>query len=303
MEEQGWEVPATFAELESLCEAIQAEGMLPGIADARLTGGPFSAVFNLAKTSWLTTPEGVAWESRFLLGEADAAGMWEGTMDYVQRYMDLCMFTTDPEDRGNPELILDYLGNRKSVFCTAVQTVNITELPETGDQLGLMPYIGLDGSKNVYMYNPSSYFGISRRLTELPLAEAMLTTMGNIRATVPVLLTNAPMSAVPDMTSRKRRVSLFPPSFRSRAPIIFARPVLNMAPPTMNRPTIITTMGLAKPDNASCVVITPLTARTRSAHKATMSARIFPHTKKMAAIRRVARVIIMFCFTVKFMQS
>ena len=52
--------------------------------------------------------------------------------------------------------------------------------------------------------------GISRRLTELPLAEAMLTTMGNIRATVPVLLTKEPMSAVPDMTSRKRRVSLFP---------------------------------------------------------------------------------------------
>lgn len=29
-----------------------------------------------------------------------------------------------------------------------------------------MPFISEDGSKNLYMYSPSSYIGISRRLTE-----------------------------------------------------------------------------------------------------------------------------------------
>ena len=47
---------------------------------------------------------------------------------------------------------MDYLGNRKAVFCTMVATVNITEFPETGDELGIMPYISEDGSKNIYMY-------------------------------------------------------------------------------------------------------------------------------------------------------
>lgn len=92
--------------------------------------------------------------------------MWEGTMAYVQRYLDMGMFTTDPEDRNNPEVLLDYLGNRKAVFCTMVLPVNITELPDTGDKLGMMPYIGEDGRKNIYMYSPSSYVGISRRLAE-----------------------------------------------------------------------------------------------------------------------------------------
>lgn len=87
-------------------------------------------------------------------------------MDYVRRYMDIGMFTTDPEDRNNPDMILDYLGNRKAVFCTAVMTVSITEFPETGDKIGMMPFISEDGSKNIYMYNPTSYIGISRRLTE-----------------------------------------------------------------------------------------------------------------------------------------
>lgn len=166
MEEHGWQVPRNFAELEALCGEIREAGLIPGVLGTQLTGNAFSTVFNLAKTDWLTTPEGVTWESRFLSGEADAAGMWEGTMDYVQRYMDLGMFTTDPEDRNNPDVFLDYLGNRKAVFCTAVMTLSITEIPETGDKIGMMPFISEDGSKNIYMYNPTSYIGISRRLTE-----------------------------------------------------------------------------------------------------------------------------------------
>lgn len=87
-------------------------------------------------------------------------------MDLVQRYIDMGMFTVDPEDRINVELIQDYLGGRKAVFCTAVQPVSYTEFPDTGDELGMMPYIGEDDGKNVYMYSPFWYFGISRRLTE-----------------------------------------------------------------------------------------------------------------------------------------
>jgi raffinose/stachyose/melibiose transport system substrate-binding protein len=166
MEEHGWAVPSNFAELEELCGEIRQAGLIPGVVGTQLTGGPFSTVFNLAKTSWLTTPEGGQWQDSFLAGNATAAGRWEDTMDYVQRYIDAGMLTTDPDDRSNPELILDYLGNRKAVFCTVVQTVSITELPETGDRLGMMPYIGEDGSKNVYMYSPTFYFGLSKRLTE-----------------------------------------------------------------------------------------------------------------------------------------
>lgn len=166
MEEHGWAVPSSFAELEALCREIQAAGLIPGVIGTQLTGNAFSAVFNLAKTSWLTTPAGVAWEQDFLAGNATAAGAWEGTMDYVQRLLDAGFFTPDPENRSNPDLILDYLGNRKAVFFTAVMTVNITELPGSGDRLGMMPYISEDGSKNIYMYSPTSYLGLSKRLAE-----------------------------------------------------------------------------------------------------------------------------------------
>lgn len=41
-----------------------------------------------------------------------------------------------------------------------------TELADSGDELGMMPFISRNGRKNLYMYNPSSYIGISRRLAE-----------------------------------------------------------------------------------------------------------------------------------------
>lgn len=166
MEEHGWKIPSNFEELSALCKEIKAAGLIPGIIGTQLTGNPFSAVFNLAKTSWLTTPEGVRWEQDFLAGKATAAGMWEGTMAYVQRYIDIGMFHTDPEDRSSFTLIKEYLGGRKAVFCTATASVDYTKFEDSGDELGLMPYISEDGSKNVYMYNPSVYFGISKRLTE-----------------------------------------------------------------------------------------------------------------------------------------
>ena len=165
MEEYGWQVPENFAGLKALCEEIRAAGLIPGVVGTELTGNTFSAVFNLAKTSWLTTPEGRAWEQAFLTGDATAAGMWEDTMDYVQQYIDIGMFETDPGALSNSALVREYLGGRKAVFCTATWASSITEL-ESGDQLGLMPYIGEDGSKNIYMYNPSSYIGISKRLTQ-----------------------------------------------------------------------------------------------------------------------------------------
>lgn len=166
MEEHRWEVPTNRAELEALCGAIRAEGLIPGVVGTMLTGGPFTTVFSLAKTGWLTTPEGVRWERDFLAGEASAAGRWEETMDLVQAYLDMGMLTCDPEDRISVELIADYLGNRKAVFCTVVQPVSYTKFPDTGDELGMMPYIGEDGGKNVYVYSPFYYFGLSRRLAE-----------------------------------------------------------------------------------------------------------------------------------------
>lgn len=165
MEENGWKVPANFEELELLCGEIREAGLMPGVIGTRLTGNTFEAAVNLAKTDWLTTPAGSQWERDFLAGDASAAEMWGSTVDYIQKYIDIGMLHTDPEDRDNGTLLNEYLGGRKAVFLIATATIFTTTL-ENGDEVGMMPYIGEDGSKNVYMYSPSCYFGLSQRLAE-----------------------------------------------------------------------------------------------------------------------------------------
>lgn len=165
MKEKGWKVPENFEELKALCGEIEKEGLAPGMLGTQLTGNAFSAVFNLAKTDWFTTPEGVTWEKDFLAGDAAAAGTWEKTMDYVQEYIDIGMFHTAPDNPSNTDIIEEYMAKRKTVFFTMAAPMDSTHL-SNGDEVGMMPYISRDGGKNIYMYNPTSYIGISKRLTE-----------------------------------------------------------------------------------------------------------------------------------------
>ena len=93
--------------------------------------------------------------------------------------------------------------------------------------------------------------GMRKREADAPVLAAIDTTMGSISATVPVLLTKPPISPVARTTTRNSRVGLPLPRRDNRAPIILARPVLKMAPPTTNSPTIIITIGFENPDRAS----------------------------------------------------
>ena len=134
--------------------------------------------------------------------------------------------------------------------------------------------------------------GMSKRLGFIFALIAMLTTIGIMIATVPVLLTNAPMNEVTAITSTNRRVSLLPARRISLELIIFASPVWNMAPPTTKSPTIMITDVLEKPENASCGVGSriPSIMSSASAHNATMSDRILPEMKNTIVNSRVAKV-------------
>ena len=124
MEEHGWELPENLAELEALCGQIRGARLEPGCIGMQLTGVPFATVFNLAKTGWFSTLEGVNWERDFLAGSATAAGKWEDTMDYVQKYIDIGMFNADPEDHSGGSVLKNFAGTREAVFCTSMQALS-----------------------------------------------------------------------------------------------------------------------------------------------------------------------------------
>ena len=130
----------------------------------------------------------------------------------------------------------------------------------------------------------------------MPDPAAMLMMMGIMRATVPVLLTKAPMKDVTSITRRKVMVSLPRESAMSLLPVSLARPVCMMAPPTTKSPIIMMTMGEEKPARASAGVRIPRTSRAARAVSATMSALTLPHINMATVITNMIRVIVMLYF-------
>ena len=157
----------------------------------------------------------------------------------------------------------------------------------------MMRFGGVPISVSIPPMLPANASGINKREGFPPMERDMLTTMGSISATVPVLLTKAPTKAVANMSKTNKRVSFSPAKRRMPVPMRRARPVLKMPPPTMKSAPIMMTMGLEKPLNASSGVRTPVRTRERAAQIATKSARMRPLTKQTAARIKTTNVMVM----------
>ena len=77
-------------------------------------------------------------------------------MDYIRKYVDIGMFNADPEDHSDGNVLKNFVGNRKAVFCTSMQALSSTRL-ENGDEIGLMPFISEDGETYRVAFTANSY--------------------------------------------------------------------------------------------------------------------------------------------------
>ena len=123
--------------------------------------------------------------------------------------------------------------------------------------------------------------GIKNFFVEILALLAILTTIGSITATVPVLLTKAPINAVTSITKINNLLSLFPANRKIRLLIILANPVRKIPPPTINNPIIMMTTEFENPESASAGVSISVSIKANSAHKATRSDRTFPLMKNI----------------------
>ena len=139
---------------------------------------------------------------------------------------------------------------------------------------------------------PAKAKGMSRRELLNPPCAAMLTIIGIIRATVPVLLTKAPIADVASMTSKNALVSLPFAMPIIRLPTARARPVWSMAPPTTKSPVIMMTTDEEKPEKASDGVSMPERMSTTRAVKATMSLLRRPQMNRAMVTASTMRVIV-----------
>ena len=93
LEKNGWTLPTSLKELEELAPKVKAAGYDLCLDDIQLPGYGFQYLCDILDTGWLNTPDGRAWQTAFLKGEAtleDTPEMLE-SMSILQKWRDLGM--------------------------------------------------------------------------------------------------------------------------------------------------------------------------------------------------------------------
>ena len=166
LEEMDAELPQNYDDLVALKEKCDERGIKLCVMSGKLPGGLFQVVTNIAQMNFLDTPDGAAWEKAFLAGEDVDYSVWDDTLAYMQKLIDIGFFELVEENplSTSTENGL-YSGN--TLFAISQSSFNPDGGKDvTDDEFGLMPFISEDGSANYYIYNPGSFIGISNELLE-----------------------------------------------------------------------------------------------------------------------------------------
>ena len=169
LEEHGWELPKSFADLENLAEEAKAAEVQLCLAQIAYPGYGFQYMCNIAETAFLGTFQGKQWQKDYLTGKAnvsDTQGMMD-CMEYIQKWKDLGMFTMNDKNPQSDDETRNEFMEGNTLFLLGSKN-GIGETDDTKDQFGLMPYLSEDGSQNVYILNVTRYHGLSKKLEENP---------------------------------------------------------------------------------------------------------------------------------------
>lgn len=165
LEKNGWTLPTSFKEREELAPKVKAAGYDLCLDEIQLPGYGFQYLCDILDTGWLNTPDGRAWQTAFLKGEAtleDTPEMLE-SMSILQKWRDLGMLN------GNGDITSDNdtrskMAEGNTLFLLG--SSNVFSADETTDEFGLMPFLSEDGTRNTFVLNVNRYVGLNKHLEE-----------------------------------------------------------------------------------------------------------------------------------------
>ncbi len=165
--ELGWEVPKNFEEFKALVKVIRETGIDPAAAQFKLPGNGFFDVFTMAKTGFLSTPEGHRWEQEFKNGDATAAEGLSTAVEAIQQLIDCGFLDAEDTTRSSSETTNYFYDRGAAMYLNAGTIPRYTQNEDgTGDEYGIMPFYGPGMDNMVLIQQPQRYFGLSKELAE-----------------------------------------------------------------------------------------------------------------------------------------
>lgn len=165
LQENGWELPQSLAELRELAPKVEEAGYQLALDNIALPGFGFQYLCNILDTTYLNTLEGRRWQSAYLTGEANASDNAElmSALSVLDEWRDLGMLNGNgdtADDAGTVRKVAE--GNTLFWLCSKL------ELPDgsTPENFGWMPYLSEDGSGNTFILNVNRYVGLNKHLQD-----------------------------------------------------------------------------------------------------------------------------------------
>ena len=165
LEKNGWTLPTSLKELEELAPQVEAAGYNLCLDEIQLPGYGFQYLCDILDTGWLNTPDGRAWQTAFLKGEAtleDTPEMLE-SMSILQKWRDLGMLNGNGDPTSDNDTRLK-MAEGNTLFLLG--NSNVFSEDETTDEFGLMPFLSEDGTRNTFVLNVNRYIGLNKHLEE-----------------------------------------------------------------------------------------------------------------------------------------
>ena len=181
LDKHGWTLPTNLTEMAELKVKAEEAGVIFCRDQLQFPGYGFQYLCNILDTGFLSSLDGLAWQEKFLRGEAnvsDTPAMMEA-MQLLQRWRDMGLLnadgTPDSDSATKTNMVegntLFLIGNSNSLSDEHGDGSRVT------DEFRLMPYLSEDGNHNVFILNVSRYVGLNKKLgekgNEKKLADAM----------------------------------------------------------------------------------------------------------------------------------
>ncbi len=164
-EEHGWEVPATFEELNALTKRIEEEtDIIPVENEMSLPGHSPYYFFSMNAAKFFGTPAGAKWKKDFLAGSTTAKGNIEEAIAYFRKWVD-AGYIKEYDVDVNPRT--DFNEGKTAILLTLAMPGKYYAAEDgTEYEFSVMPWLGEEGDTPMLISSVSRYYGINRKLAE-----------------------------------------------------------------------------------------------------------------------------------------
>ena len=166
LEENGWELPTSFKELEELAPKVIAAGYNLCLNQTQYPGYGFQYLCNISDTGFLSTLEGRKWQAAYLDGTSNVSSSEEmlECLEIFKKWRDIGILNGDG-DPLNDNNTRDIMAKGNTLFMIGSSN-GIVGNDELTDEFSIMPYLSMDGDQNTYVMTVDRYYGINKKLSE-----------------------------------------------------------------------------------------------------------------------------------------